>query len=286
MNNIRVLVTGGEGFIAKHVIEKLKMIPNVMVFSFDEYMWNKHLNYLSEIEFDVIIHTAAIARTMECNFDLKRSFESNVLLTHRILNEIKYKKIIYLSSCAIYGNQYPIKYDTIPNPETIYSSQKYFSENMVHLTCIQRGIPSTCLRLFNTYGPGQSQSGSYPNVIASMIRSYKKNGYVEVTGDGKQTRNFVYVDDVVNAIIKSMELNGNNILNIAGHNLDFVSSIYELALKIVSRDENKIRFIPDRPGDIRIQNQYVYLNRNILDWTAKITFNQGIEKVLKHESLV
>lgn len=290
---MKILVTGNKGFIASYLIQKLNILfPTAEILGFDkEEYFNHSYHIFKQNEYDYIFHLAAIARTAECTDDpYGRSFESNVMLTRDILKNFKFKKLIYSSSCALYGNQYSILHNTpmridentFPNPLSVYASQKLFSENLIHFSLKNRNVSSTCLRLFNTYGNKQSQMGSYPNVIASMIKSYKKNGCVEVTGDGTQTRNFVHVLDVSDALIKSLFIQGNDIFNIAGHD---ELNMNQLAY-LITKDEFKIKHIAERPFDIKFQNHVSSEKfRNLVGWKSYIGIEQGIDEILKYEGL-
>ena len=195
----------------------------------------------------------------------------------RQLDNFKFKNFIYTSSCAIYGNQknLPITEDNHPNPPSMYAAQKLFSENMVHLHLSHIGKPSTCLRLFNTYGIGQSQRGKYPNVLASLIRTYNEKGYVEITGDGTQTRDFIHVEDVVDAFIKSMSIDsGNHIFN--------VCSGREISLNyLASMITDDVRYIPERRFDIYKQvASYNEINKR-LGWKPTKVLEDEIIKILQ-----
>lgn len=285
---MKILITGDEGFIATYLYDALSTkYPDASIVGFDQadYFSGAYLIY-QKTKFDYIFHLGAIARTAECTEDpYNRSFESNVMLTRHLLKNFKFKKFIYASSCALYGSQtvFPIAENNPLNVPSVYAAQKLFSENLIHMSLTERKIPSVCLRLFNTYGPKQSMLGSYPNVLASMIRTYKTSGYVEVTGDGLQTRNFIYVDDTVNAFIASMQCDGNQIYNVAGPS---EISIGELAV-LVTRDFQKVRFVPTRPFDIRYQhNVSIEKIRRDLNWNSSIDIKDGVERILKHESIL
>jgi nucleoside-diphosphate-sugar epimerase len=281
---MKVLVTGDKGFIATKLQEKLKKtFKEIEIYGFDEddYYEGFHLNLEGE-HFDYVFHLAAIARTVDCTEDpFVRSFESNIALTNFILEYIDYDHLIYSSSCALYGNQnnlnLPISEKNLPNPPSIYAAQKLYSENLIHFYCQDRKKVSVCLRLFNTYGPGQSQLGSYPNVIASLVKKMKEKCYVEITGDGNQTRDFVYVDDVVNAFILSMRKeSGNHIYNVC-------SGVETSINQIASYMTKTIRYIPARPFDIHRQVASNMKIKSELGWIPEFSLEDGIKITLDYE---
>lgn len=278
---MKVLITGDKGFIASNLKNKLEELwTGIEIFGFDEkeYIDGSYLD-LSEHKFEYVFHLAAVARTVDCTEDpFLRSFNSNIALTNWVLN-LKFDNIIYSSSCALYGDQktFPITEENIPNPPSIYAAQKYYSENLIHFHCKNKNKTSVCLRLFNTYGPGQSQVGSYPNVLASLIKTFKEKKYVEVTGDGNQTRDFVYIDDTVRAILKSMRVfDANKIYNVCS---GVETSIKNLASYIT----DDIRYISERDFDIKKQvASYDKINRD-LGWVPKHSLFDGIHKTLSSE---
>ena len=268
---MKFLISGINGFVASHLKHRLSMeYPDATILGFeiedDPREWKDHA-------YDCIFHTAAIARTNECvENGTTDAHISNVELTRILLNEFNYKKFIYTSSCAIYGNQekLPITEDSPFYPPGTYAAQKLYSENLVHFHLSHMGVPSTCLRLFNTYGEGQSQLGKYPNVLASLLRTYNKHGYVEVTGDGTQTRDFIYISDVVDALIRSMhKTSGNHIYNVC-NGIEY--SINYLAALI----SDEIRYIDPRPFDIYRQvGNYDKIKRE-LGWIPTVSLEEGI----------
>lgn len=277
---MKILVTGGKGFIASYLIQRFGK-HEVYTFDSEEYFNGSFLKY-STIKFDYIFHLAAVARTVDCTEDpLGKTYESNVELTRVLLDRFKFKRFIYVSSCAIYGNKVTTLDESHPtNPPSVYAAQKLFSEQMVNKVCSIRKIPSVCLRLFNTYGPGQSQNGLYPNVISSMIKSLKLNNYIEVTGDGEQTRNFVYVEDVVDALILSMNSqSGNHIYNVGS---SFDVKIVDLARMF----SDNIKYVPKRDFDIQTQEDVI--SDKIMKewgWIAWTDLETGIQKVKDYEGI-
>jgi len=276
---MKVLITGNKGFIATHLQEYLVThFPDLQIVGFD--IEDNPMDYSKEA-YDVIFHLAAIARSMDCTLDpFNQAHESNVELTRTLLKHFTFGRFIYTSSCAIYGDAPGVITEvTLPNPNSIYAIQKYLSECYVNFSCSAANLPFTCLRLFNTYGPGQRQFGKYPNVIASLIKTFKSKGYVEITGDGTQTRDFVYVADVVRAIVTAALLpSPPKIVNICS---GYSVSLNELATKITSN----IVYIEERPFDIKHQRADNSIAKELLNWTP-LSLDKGLEEVLADEGLL
>lgn len=276
MDQKTFLVSGSKGFIASNVIKKLKeKYPDALIRHFDKS------DPIPMYPVDTVIHLAALARTQECTDDpFIHSFESNINLTNKLLQNIKCDHFIYAGSCACYGTQEDvITEDTAYVPPSIYAAQKAYSENLIRF---HLGTKATVLRLFNTYGPGQRQDGGYPNVIASMIRSIKKNGYIEVTGNGLQTRDFVFIDDVVNAFMIAADKKLGYTYNIcSGTEI----KILDLAILISEITGAKIKFIQPRQFDIHKQVGSNLKASLFLNWQPSISLQDGITKTLKAEGL-
>lgn len=276
---MKALVTGNKGFIASCLIEELKR-QRVEVFGFDQH---EDFEPLKKNHYDVVYHLAAIARTAECFEDpFGKPHNSNIQLTCEILEDFSFDKIVYASSCAIYGDQptLPITEECLPNPPSIYAAQKLMSEKYVHFTRTYNEKVSVCLRFFNVYGELQSKAGSYPNVVASFLRSLKTKGCVEVTGDGSQSRDFVHVDDVVRAIILASDIeSGNHIFNVA-------TGVQTPILAIAKMLSSNIRFIETRPFDINHQVGSYQKIHNHLGWKPTIDLEQGISRIRNYENLL
>jgi len=278
---LKILITGNKGFIATHLIRRLNNdFPNCEIVGFE--INNDPLDYKYE-HYDIIFHLAAIARVVDCTekpFD--QATTSNINLTNILLKEFSFNKFIYSSSCVVYGNDPNIPIFTENDrlkPNSIYASQKYYSENIINLHLSNLNIPSVSLRFFNVYGPGQSELGNYPNVVAALIKEYKKTGIPLITGDGTQSRDFVYVSDVVDALIKSISVSrGNHIYNVCTnteYDINYLSSL-------ISNDK---QYIPERKYDIyRIRGSYAKIFKE-LGWSPKISLDDGILKTLQYEKL-
>ena len=278
---MKILVTGHKGFIGSHLMKKLQSLdydPLGLEIYDDPYS-----EFFTQHHYDVIYHLGAVARTNECTeapFD--QAHISNIELTKVLLSKYNFDTIVYASSCAIYGSHKSfINEQSAINAPSIYAVQKYLSERYIHYDCQHRGKNSVCLRLFNTYGPGQSQLGKYPNVIASLIKSYHKNNFVEITGNGNQTRDFVYIDDVVDAFVKSKNIKGNYIINIS---TGVETSINDL-VKSFGWTPN-VEYLHHRPFDILRQVANNDFALKVLNWSPKVSIFEGIKKTLNYESIL
>ena len=206
--------------------------------------------------------------------------EINVFGTLNVLEaskRAKVKKVIYASSSSIYGNQekYPFKETMIANPISPYAFQKYIGELLCQLYSNLYQVQTVCLRYFNAYGPRASTEGAYALVTAIFLKLKKEGKPLTITGDGKQSRDFTHVDDIVKANILALEskkVGRGEIINIGGgkdYTINQVAKIFGgPAVYIAPRIEPRKTL-----ADIR-------LAKKLLGWQPKIKFEEGIKQLL------
>ncbi|AAL81912.1 nucleoside-diphosphate sugar epimerase [Pyrococcus furiosus DSM 3638] len=270
MKNKLVVVTGGAGFIGSHIAEALVEENEVIVI--DNLYSGKIENIpqgakfieadirdyssIAEIirEADYVFHEAAQISVEESVRDPIFTDEVNVIGTLNILKALSEGsgKIIFASSAAVYGENknLPLKEDYLPKPISPYGVSKLAGEHYVRVFYELYGVPGVILRYFNVYGP--RQSSAYAGVISIFMKNALKNEPLVIFGDGKQTRDFIYVKDVVqaNLLVAEKERANGKIFNVATGK---ETSILELALKIIdlTSSSSQILFAPERPGDIK-----------------------------------
>lgn len=240
-----------------------------------------------DVHYDIIFHLAAVPRTVVCTDDpFGQPYKSNVELTNIILNHFSYDKIIYSSSCVIYGDTCDDDFverlfeSDLADPPSMYAAQKYYSEKMIDLYMKNVGKPSVCLRLFGVYGERQSQLGDYPNVVASFIKCIKEGKKIWITGDGEQSRDLIHVSDVVSAMISSMRLSeGNHIYNVCTERsvtMNYLASLISDNVEHVAKQDFDIRHMLGDAEKMRTE----------LGWFSRITLENGIKRLLKYEGLL
>jgi len=302
-----VLVTGGAGFIGTNLVDRLLREGAHIIVLDDLFSGNigKLGDYHEGIEFyeesvceyslvrdlveqsDIIFHLAArniIASTKNPIEDYKTNIGGtlNVLMA---VKEYENKKMVYTSSASVYGNTkyLPINEDDSINLLTPYSVSKYAGEGYCMAFHDSYGIAVSVLRLSNVYGPYQSPSNPYCGVVAKFMNSASKIEPLLIHGDGLSTRDFTYVDDVVDAILLaglSDRANGEvfniatgmetSIINLA-NNIDISCDIYSDIEYIDRRDIDNIRR--------RVLN--IEKARKKLGWMPKTTLSQGLELTKK-----
>ncbi|TCO69840.1 NAD-dependent epimerase/dehydratase family protein [Marinisporobacter balticus] len=298
---MKVLITGGYGFIGSHVTERfykegyeIYIIDNLSTGDKD-HVKIKHKFYeldvidskcqevFSNVKFDVVIHLAAhidaVASVEKPSFDAT----ANILgLINMLELSSKYdvKKFILASSAAVYGSneEIPLIEDTSLNPISPYGVSKLTGENYCKLWKNTYGLETVCLRFSNVYGPRQSVKGE-GGVVAVFMNNLFLEKELCIYGTGEQTRDFIYVEDVVDAIYKSCDYSYSDVINVS---VDTQYSLINLidAIKNVHGDTD-FRHEQLRKGDIlhsRLSNKRA---KKELNWTPLYTLNKGIFKTYK-----
>jgi len=300
---IRILVTGCAGFIGSHLTETL-LNQGFKVYGIDNLsngklsnisFFNKNTNFIfleydiNEIdkfekvldEVDVIYHLAALADIVPSIQNPKSYFNSNVNGTFNLIRNCenkKVKKIIYAASSSCYG--IPDKYPTSENspilPQYPYALTKRLGEEIIfHFGNLYK-IPVVSLRLFNVYGPRARTSGTYGAVFGVFLAQKLAKKPFTIVGDGEQTRDFTFVDDVVNAFIEMMDTNiKNEIFNVGSGKTYSVNTLINLL------GSNKIVNIPKRPGEPDCTFADISKILKKTKWKPKISFETGVKKLLE-----
>ncbi|GAB6945365.1 NAD-dependent epimerase/dehydratase family protein [Vulcanisaeta sp. JCM 14467] len=210
-----------------------------------------------------MIHAAAYVSVPESMSKPLDYLENNVISTARIAHECGKvgAGLIYLSSAAVYGNpvKLPIPEDHPINPQSPYGLSKYLGELVIRHFGEVYGLRYVILRLFNVYGPGQNPA--YAGVIASFIERALRNEPLVIYGDGEQTRDFIYVGDVAEIVLRIIEggLFDNNTYNVGTGRPTTINELARIVMEVLGKKNLKVIHERERPGDVR--HSYAYVGR-------------------------
>ena len=297
-NSPRVIVTGGAGFIGSNLVDAL-IERGFDVHIIDNLSGGKKENINKKAKFhlldivdlksikpifrgaDYVFHLAALPRVQYSIENPAITNKANVEGTLNVLiasHEAGVKKVIYSASSSAYGDQkiMPLKESMAVSPKSPYGLQKYLGELYCRTWSQVYGLPTVSLRYFNVYGPRNNPEGAYALVIAKFFKQRINGEPMTITGDGKQTRDFTNVKDVVRANILVMESNKvgtGEVMNIgAGKN----KSIKQIA-KLIG---GPVVHIPARlePHDTLADNS---LAKKLLNWRPQVSIEKGIVELKK-----
>jgi len=299
-HNSRVIVTGGAGFVGSnltdflikkgfkvYVLDNLSsgrkeyVNPKANFVLIDLVNANKVSELVAKIKPATVHHVAALPRILRSVDDPVGTHEANVRATLSMLEAAKVtqvEKFIFSSSSSVYGLQKIAKMNEkmIPNPISHYAIQKLMSEMYCTFYANKFGLKVASLRYFNVYGKRQPDTGEYSLVIGKFLKSVDRNENLTVFGDGKQTRDYTYIDDVVAANYKAMKnplVKGKNIILNIGFGKEV--SVNDL-VKIIGGNATYIR--PNPRGEYEERRKYSdsYLAQKVISWKAKIDIETGI----------
>ncbi len=307
---MKILVTGGAGFIGRWVVNKLLSLKEEIVVidnlsnsrkeNLEEFEDNKLLKefYIGDIrnqqdiislfdkyKFDTCIHLAAQINVQESIENPKKAFDNNLVGTYNVLeaSRIYDTKIVIIGTCMVYDlvNAYELISETHPvKPISPYAGSKLAAEELALSYYYGLGLPVVILRPFNTYGPFQ-KTNMEGGVVSIFINLNIKNHVLNVFGDGTQTRDLLYVEDCADFIVQASECEKciGEIIN-AGTGRDV--SINRLA-KMIVKDEYRIKHIKHHHPQSEIMKLACDNSKakSLLGWEPKISLEEGIEKLEK-----
>lgn len=304
-NNPRVIVTGGAGFIGSNLTDFL-ISKGYKVYVFDNLSSGKKEFVNPEAEFikidvadvkkvselvgkikpDAIHHVAALPRILRSVDDPVGTHRANVVGTLSMLEAARnagVEKFIFSSSSSIYGFQKVARMNEkmIPNPISNYALQKLMAEMYCTFYADKYGMSIVSLRYFNVYGRRQPDAGEYSLVIGKFIKSANDNQKLTVYGDGKQTRDYTYIDDVVSANYKAMKkppAKGENIILNIGFGEEV--SVNDL-VKIIGGKPVYVKPNPRGKYEERRKYSDSRLAQKTISWKAKVDINMGINLLKK-----
>lgn len=310
MRRVKALVTGGAGFIGSHIAEalcargaKVVVLDNLSEGDAKNLAWKGNGDDLELVAGDVcdrklvaelvrgcdwIFHEAAIASVPKSVEEPLLTNQQNLDATVSLLaaaRDAKVRRFMFASSSAIYGDSAaPLKRESdVPNPLSPYALQKYASEKYCQIFHQLYGLETVSFRYFNVFGPRQSFNSAYSGVIAKFCVAMLKGETPTIFGDGKQSRDFVSIRNVVNANLLGAEGPSNRVagkvFNIGGgSSINLLQLVDELNRQ--TGQKMTPNFGPSRAGDVRDSQADISLAQGDLGYVVKTPWQEGLRETL------
>jgi len=302
-----VLVTGGAGFIGSHIVDKLLSL-GAQVTVLDNLSTGRLKNIsgnLGRIRFiqkdftedsaldealegaKFVSHQAALRSVPESIHKPFEYHDVNVTGTLKLLLKAKQKgvkRVVCSSSSAVYGEKFdfPIKETDLPQPISPYAVGKLVNEHYACLFSGIYGLEAVTLRYFNVFGPRQAMDDEYSVVIPKFINSLFNGKNPPIYGNGEQQRDFIYIDNVVEANILALTVQkaAGEIFNVAGGVPYSVNSLFKELKTIIGRDVEP-QYLGQRPGDIKKSHADTGKIAKLLNWQPRIDFHEGLKRTVE-----
>lgn len=303
---MRYIITGGAGFIgcniARELIRrrhKVKIIDNLSTGKLENIadFKNKAEFIKADIKnlgllkkefksYDVVLHHAALRAVQKTVVDPLSANENNITGFLNVLEAARHnklKRVIFASSSAVYGDGAKIKNietDT-PNPQSPYALTKLTGEYYCRLFWQLYGLPTISLRYFNVYGPYQNPESKYSAVIPIFVNQLLKNKRPTIYGTGEQTRDFVYIDDVVQSNILALKAPKNafgQAFNIGAGKSIAINKLFKILQATLGKNKIEPIYTNPLPGDISKTEADISQAQKMLGFKAQIKIEEGLRK--------
>jgi len=309
---MRILVTGGAGFIGSHLVDRL-LADQHQVVVYDSLATGLRENVSSAAQFvkgdvsqaeelerpflgglDAVFHIAGQVSLVRSYTDPLIDLRTNVQGTLNILTKcVKYRvpRLLYASSMTVYGSDAPLPTpeDSQCKPASYYGITKYAGERYVHATAARRDLDFplhiTVFRMYNVYGPRQALDNPYQGVLGIFLGNLLRGEPITIFGDGEQSRDFIYIRDIGDAWVgalqnpasygKSINLGSGKRLSI-NHVADAVLSAFDR-----TRGEHPVNYVPGRSGEQRHVEADTTRARQLLGWQPRVPFQTGLAETVR-----
>ena len=303
---MRYLITGAAGFLGAALANRLAQGDNV-VYALDDLSAGDPKKLTDRVKFslgdvndrsklwtllqdvDCVYHLAARVSVPESVLYPREYNQVNVggtVTLMEAMRDVGVRRVVFASSGTVYGNQpmQPVKEDAIPNPRSPYAVSKLAAEYYVKTIGSLWGIETVCLRVFNAYGPGQRSPAVHTPVIPGFLRQAWENGTIVVHGDGKQTRDYIYIDDVVNAMMAAAEAPEINqlTLNIGSGSETSIQELVHEVLEVTGGNPEVVNN-PRNEGGLSRLCADISLAREKLGYAPKVTLQEGLKRTLEYD---
>ena len=303
---MRFLVTGGAGFLGAALANRLvaeghqvRVVDDLsagdparlderVLFTRGSVLDRPKLWTLLQ-DVDCVYHLAARVLVSESILYPREYNEVNVGGTVSVMEAMRdagVRRVILASSGAIYGEQahQPVREDQPPNPQSPYAVSKLAAEHYVRTIGALWGIETVILRIFNAYGPGQNLPPSHPPVVPRFLQQALRGGTLVIFGGGGQTRDFVYVDDVVEALVAAATAADvdRRIINVGSGQETSINELAELVAEVVGR-EVEVLHSPAESGGVSRLCADIGLARRLLGYRPRVGLEEGLRRTLERD---
>ncbi|HCR17273.1 MAG TPA: LPS biosynthesis protein WbpP [Candidatus Latescibacteria bacterium] len=299
-----IVVTGGAGFIGSNLTKALltsghtvRILDNFStgrrgnlgpyqerVELIEGDLRSYHIVHEAVRDIEVVFHQGALPSVPRSINDPITTNQVNVEGTLNILDAAKgsgVRRVIYASSSSIYGENptLPKQEDMTPLPISPYAVAKLAGEKYCQAFTRSFGLETVGLRYFNVFGAGQDPKSQYAAVIPLFITAFLDGGRIQIHGDGEQSRDFTYIDNVVQANLKAAVAEGaaGEVFNVACGERTSLNQILDYLRKVTEVDVD-LEYGPDRPGDVKHSLADISKARDILDYNPTVSAQEGLRR--------
>ena len=303
---IRYLVTGGAGFIGSHLAEELKR-RGAAVRVVDNLITGKrrnldHVKGVELVEGDLadltvaeravegctfVLHQAAIPSVPRSVKDPITSNRANIDATLNVLvaaRDAGVRRVVYAGSSSAYGNTPTLpKHEGMPpGPLSPYALQKLVGEQYMQMFTRLYGLETVTIRYFNVFGPRQDPSSPYSGVISVFISALVDGRRPTIYGDGEQTRDFTYVANVVDGVLRACEAPraSGEVINVATGGRVSLNDLFQAVRRLTGSSLEPI-YAAERPGDVRDSQADIAKARELLGYTPAVMLEDGLNRTLE-----
>jgi nucleoside-diphosphate-sugar epimerase len=300
------LVTGGAGFIGSHLCEELaRRGDSVRVVDSLITGKRKNLEHVPKVEFiegdladvnvarrvvhgiDFVLHQAAIPSVPRSVEDPITSNRANIDASLNLLvaaRDAGVKRVVYAGSSSAYGNSPTMpKVETMPTaPLSPYALQKLVAEQYCQMFTTLYGLETVTIRYFNVFGPRQDPSSPYSGVISLFISALCEGRRPTIYGDGEQTRDFTYVANVVDGVLRACHAKdaAGEVINVATNGRVSLNQLFKSLQGLIGANVEPIYAAP-RAGDVRDSQADIGKANRLLGYSPLVTFEQGLQKTVE-----
>jgi UDP-glucose 4-epimerase len=303
---MRVLITGGAGFLGAALANRLqgeghtvlalddfsagdarRLDPAVLLTRGDVRDVPKLWTLLQGV--DCVYHLAARVRVPESVYypsDYNAVNVGGTVAVMEAMRDTGVRRVVFASSAALYGEQQqqPVHEQQMAYPNSPYGVSKIAAEYYVSTLGTLYDIETVSLRIFNAYGPGQELPPSYPPVIPQLLKQALTGGSLVIFGDGRQTRDFVFVDDVVDALVLAATATDVNraVINVGSGQEVSINELADQVARATSKRINILHNMAQSGGVSRLVAD-IGLAGQVLSWTPKTALEQGLRLTLERD---